>query len=169
MSLYRGPRRPRSGRSLIVLFLPPAFPPPAPQLLQHNVIYHLLDDVTSRLSGLTPLVEEEVVAGSATVLATFPINKRGREVGRIAGVKVTEGSISRQAHCFRVLRAGRLLFEGPCSSIKRQKLDVETVGRNTECGVTLKDGEFADLMPGDVVQCIQMHSKRAPLEATSQK
>lgn len=74
----------------------------APQLLQHAVIYHLLDDVAARLGTLAPLVEKESVQGTATVLATFPISRRGREVGRIAGVKVTDGSLARSSHCFRV-------------------------------------------------------------------
>jgi len=115
--------------------------------------------VGGRLTGLAPAIEEDAVVGTATVQATFPISRRGREVGRAAGVRVTEGSLARSARCFRVLRSGRQVFEGPCTSLKRQKLDVDTVGRNTECGLTLAEGVFTDLQVGDVIQCVQRVSR----------
>jgi len=124
--------------------------------------------VGGRLTGLAPAIEEDAVAGTALVQATFPISRRGREVGRAAGVRVTEGSLARSARCFRVLRSGRQVFEGPCTSLKRLKLDVDTVGRNTECGLTLAEGVFTDLQVGDVIQCIQRVSRpRGAAAATS--
>lgn len=57
-------------------------------------------------------------------------------------------------HKLQVLRSGKVVYEGPCTSLKRLKQDVETVGRNTECGVTLGDGTFSDFQVGDIVQCI---------------
>ena len=42
----------------------------------------------------------------------------------------------------------------PCGSIRRHRLDVDTVGRGTECGVVLPG--WADFRPGDVLQCVRM-------------
>ena len=58
-----------------------------------------------------------------------------------------------------------LSLQGPCSSLRRHKLDVDVVGVNTECGVALADGEFSDFQTGDVVQCMVRVSKRASIGA----
>ena len=47
----------------------------------------------------------------------------------------------------------------PCGSIRRHRLDVDTVGRGTECGVVLPG--WADFRPGDVLQCVRMVRVRA--------
>ena len=38
---------------------------------------------------------------------------------------------------FRVQRSDQILFEGSCTSLKRHKLDVDRVGKGTECGILL--------------------------------
>ena len=43
---------------------------------------------------------------------------------------------------------------GSCDSIKRHKLQVQQVGKGTECGVMLTD--FTGFQPGDVLQCFSM-------------
>ena len=49
---------------------------------------------------------------------------------------------------------------GRCANIKRHKLDVEQVGRNTECGILLQG--FHDVRPGDVLQCYRTDLVTAP-------
>lgn len=51
-----------------------------------------------------------------------------------------------------MLRAGEVVFEGPCTSLRRHKLSVESVGRGTECGVELRG--FSEFRPGDALHCI---------------
>lgn len=50
-----------------------------------------------------------------------------------------------------------MVHEGRCASLKRHKLEVETVGKGTECGVLL-DG-FHDVRPGDQLQCIAVEMR----------
>ncbi len=76
---------------------------------------------------------------------------RGSQESLVAGCRVTEGSL-RSEQRFKVLRSGEVVFEGPVTSLKRHKLEVDSVGRGTECGVLL-DG-FNDMQPGDLLQCI---------------
>lgn len=45
-----------------------------------------------------------------------------------------------------------MIHTGRCSSLKRHKLEVETVGKGTECGVLLEG--FGGVQPGDQLQCI---------------
>ena len=40
-----------------------------------------------------------------------------------------------------------------CASLRRHKLDVDQVGRGTECGVLLDN--FSEAQPGDVLQCFK--------------
>ena len=46
------------------------------------------------------------------------------------------------------------VHEGMCASLKRHRLDVERVGKGTECGVLLEG--FTDFRQGDVLQCIEL-------------
>jgi translation initiation factor IF-2 len=50
-----------------------------------------------------------------------------------------------------------VVHTGRCSSLKRHKLEVETVGKGTECGVLL-DG-FDGVQPGDQLQCIRVEMR----------
>ncbi|KAL4858773.1 Translation initiation factor IF-2 [Chlorella vulgaris] len=122
-----------------------------------RVIYGLLEDVGSLLKGASPQTEHEVVAGTAEVLAVFPLKgKRGKDAGVVAGCRVSDGSIKGSLK-YRVLRGGEVVHTGRCSSLKRHKLEVETVGKGTECGVLL-DG-FDGVQPGDQLQCIRVEMR----------
>lgn len=44
----------------------------------------------------------------------------------------------------------KVLFS--CSSIRRHRLEVESVGKGTDCGVSLDD--ITDFQVGDTIQCI---------------
>jgi translation initiation factor IF-2 len=138
------------------------------EILRHDVIYHLLDEVTSVITaaeagGATgPAGTSEEVVGSALVLAVFPMIKNRQEVGKVAGCRVQEGSLGSGAGVvYRVLREGQVVFEGPLSSLKQQRNSVSAVGKGNECGVALDDGTFGDYQPGDVVQCVQRRTSRS--------
>lgn len=121
------------------------------QVLTRRVIYELLGDVGSLVEGLTPRALQEVIVGSANVLATFQVTVRGREKRAIAGCRVEEG-IMRSGMKVKVLRNGEVIAQGACDSLRRHKLDVETVGNGTECGLGVEG--FDDFQQGDVLQCV---------------
>lgn len=119
-----------------------------------RVIYELLADVAALVEGASPKEKKEVIEGVADVLAVFPLSKKRGSAAApsaVAGCKVVEGAV-RAGLRFRVLRGGEVLHEGPCDSLRRHKLAVDSVGRGSECGVVL-DG-FQDFRPGDVLQCV---------------
>ncbi|RMZ56607.1 hypothetical protein APUTEX25_004753 [Auxenochlorella protothecoides] len=127
-------------------------------LHRHDVIYKLLEELGEVMLGEAPRVEREVVAGEAAVLQVFDVKAtRGREAAVVAGCRVQEGSL-RASHTFRVLRAGELVHEGPCASLRRVKLVVEAVGKGGECGVALTG--FSHFRPGDVLRCISVEMVR---------
>lgn len=138
------------------------------EVLQHQVIYHLLDEVTAYMDaaeagagGATGMAEE--VLGTATVLQVFPLLKNRKEAGKVAGCRVQEGSLQlNPGTVYRVLREGQVVYEGPCSNLRQHKQDVAAVGRNGECGVVLDGGRFGEFLPGDVLQCVQQRTTRGP-------
>lgn len=52
--------------------------------------------------------------------------------------------------------------QGPVTSLKRHKADVEEVGAGTECGVVLAEGRLSDFQPGDVLECVERVQRKAP-------
>lgn len=140
------------------------------RVMSHKVIYHLLDEVGSYLEGAESAAASggEQLLGSAAVVQVFPLVNNGRETGHVAGCRVADGKLVRHWAAagvtagdkgmrvvYRVVRDGEVVFEGPCSSLRRRKDDVESVGgRGTECGVVLDEGRFGDVRLGDVVQCV---------------
>jgi translation initiation factor IF-2 len=138
------------------------------EVMRHNVIYHLLDEVAAVITASEaggaagPAGTLEEVLGSALVLAVFPMIKNRQEVGKVAGCRVQEGSLSSGSGVlYRVLREGHVVFEGPLSSLKQQRSAVAAVGKGNECGVALDEGTFGDYQPGDVVQCVQRRTARS--------
>lgn len=136
------------------------------ELLQHRVIYHLLDEVEACIQqaemgvgGQGGIAEQ--VLGSATVLQVFPLVQSRKEVGKVAGCRVQEGSLQvNPGVVYRVVRDGEVVYEGPCTSLRQHKSDVSAVGKANECGVVLDEGKFGGYQPGDVVQCVQQRTTR---------
>lgn len=91
----------------------------------------------------------ETVLGKADVMAVFAISK----IGNIAGCKVTSGELRRNGK-YRVLRAGKVVFDGEVSSLKHLKDDVREVRQGFECGVALK-GSF-EILVGDILECYML-------------
>jgi translation initiation factor IF-2 len=196
------------------------------RVMEHNVIYRLLDDARELLEregaaaaaaagggagggggggggalGGSGAVagEREVVVGSGAVLQTFPLLRKGKSVGTVAGIGVSAGSLVRSDAAgsaaaaaaaaaalggggkgggksgsssssaslppgaqvarleYRLVRDGQVVASGlPCSDLRRQKLDVESVGQGAQCGAALDGGAWggAAPRPGDVVECV---------------
>lgn len=81
------------------------------RIIDHNVIYHLIEDVRDRMADALPPVVVRKVIGEADVLQVFPINIRGRVYKNIAGCSVTNGRVLKGAKA-RVLRGGETVFDG---------------------------------------------------------
>ena len=111
----------------------------------YSIIYELLDDVKKIMLGLLTPDSVEESQGSAEVREIFHMSK----VGTIAGCYVTEGNIQRNSF-IKVVRDGRLVFEGKLASLKRFKDDVKEVKSGFECGISVEN--FNDIKPKDVLE-----------------
>jgi translation initiation factor IF-2 len=80
-------------------------------IIDHNIIYRLVDDVKAELSKhLPPLITQRVL-GEAEVAQIFEITVKGRQQKAVAGCKVRNGTIAKNAKV-RVLRGGEKVFNG---------------------------------------------------------
>lgn len=114
----------------------------------YSVIYDLLDDIKSALSGLLkPKIVENIV-GYAQVKEVFNITK----VGKIAGCMVTEGTIKR-ALGVRLLRDNVVVYEGTLQQLKHYKDDIKEASSGQECGIALQN--FQDIQVGDNLECFE--------------
>lgn len=126
----------------------------------HRVIYHLLEDIGNLIVSMAPGICETQVAGEAQILNIFEIKGRSKAKGedaKIAGCRVVDGRITKTAR-LRVLRSGEMVFEGNCQSLKREKQDVEAVGKGNECGLIIQ--EYDGFQIGDVIQCLELVNRK---------
>ncbi len=110
----------------------------------YDVIYKLLDDLNSALTGMLEPVYKDVVEGKAEVLQLF---KSGKSI--IAGCRVTDGKITRSAIA-HIVRGAKEIYTGAIGSIRRGKDDAREVVAGYECGIVLTD--FNDWQEGDSIE-----------------
>jgi translation initiation factor IF-2 len=117
----------------------------------HNIIYNVLDEVKSMMSGmLSPEIRERIL-GLAEVREVF----RSSKFGTVAGCRVTEGMIKRGRPA-RVLRDNVVIFQGELNSLRRFKEDVNEVRAGIECGIGVKD--YNDIKVGDQIETFETES-----------
>ena len=112
---------------------------------QYDIIYRVTEDIEKALKGMLEPEYKPIVHGRAEVRAVFKIGR----LGNIAGCIVREGELKR-SHKARVVRQGKVEFDGEVSSLKHEKEDVREVQKGFECGVGLKDYEGYKV--GDVIE-----------------
>jgi translation initiation factor IF-2 len=112
----------------------------------YDIIYRMTEDIEKALKGMLEPVVVEKVIGRASVLAVFPASK----LGRVAGCRVTEGELRRNAKV-RLYRGTDMVFEGEMASLRHEKEDVREIRTGFECGVGFKN--FNDIQIGDLLIC----------------
>jgi translation initiation factor IF-2 len=80
-------------------------------IIDHNIIYRLIDDVKERLAAKLPVSILSRVTGEADIQQLFKINTRGRMFMTIAGCKVRNGIVSKSSKA-RVLRGKDIVHQG---------------------------------------------------------
>ncbi len=118
----------------------------------YDVIYDLVDDVTKALKGMLQPSYVEVVDGRAEIRVIFPTSKKGK----VAGVYVTEGKVSRGVPV-RLWRQGQAVCESTVNSLRRFKDDVKEVAAGYECGIGMAD--FSEFQVGDILEFFRQEVK----------
>lgn len=111
----------------------------------YSIVYEMVDEIKKAMTGmLTPQLVEKVM-GTAEVRNIFSVPK----LGTIAGCSVTKGKIQR-SNMLRLVRDGKIVFEGKLASLKRFKDDAKEVAEGFECGIGIEN--FNDIKVGDVIE-----------------
>ncbi|WP_408095356.1 translation initiation factor IF-2 [Peredibacter sp. HCB2-198] len=122
----------------------------------YSIIYELINDVTLALEGMLTPERVEKYIGRAQVKETFSIPK----VGTIAGTAVVDGKIERGCN-IRLLRDGKIIYDGKLTTLKRFKDEVKEVKNGYECGMSLEN--FNDIKVEDLIEAYIMEEKKRTL------
>ncbi len=123
----------------------------------YSIIYELIGDIKLAIEGLLEPEFIEEYLGRAEVKDTFQTPK----AGTIAGSQVIDGKIV--AGCnIRLLRNGKIIFDGKMSSLRRFKDDVKEVRGGLECGIALE--KFNDIKVGDLFEAYMIKERKRTLE-----
>lgn len=111
----------------------------------HSIIYKVEEEIKAAMIGMLDAIEKEVILGKAVVQEIFKVTR----IGTIAGCRVTDGIIRRQARA-RLIRDGVVTWEGEIASLKRFKEDAGEVKQGYECGISLVN--FNDIKVDDEIE-----------------
>ncbi len=120
------------------------------EIRYYTVIYEAINDMREAMEGLLAPTYREKALGRAEVRKTFSVPG-----GTVGGAMVIDGKMARAARA-RLVRDGRVVWEGKIGSLKRFKDDVREVQTGYECGIGLEN--FNDLKPGDVIENFEMEA-----------
>ena len=111
----------------------------------HSIIYKVEEEITAAMIGMLDAIEKETILGKALVQETFKVSR----IGTIAGCRVLEGVIRRQAKA-RLIRDGVVIWDGDIAALKRFKDDTNEVKTGFECGISLVN--FNDIKIEDEIE-----------------
>ncbi len=119
------------------------------EIRYHSIIYELIDEIKSAMSGLLSPDSQEEFIGYAEIREVFSVSK----LGKVAGCYVTEGII-RRGCSVRLLRDNIVIHEGSLKTLKRYKDEVKEVKDGMECGMSFEN--YSDIQQGDVIECFEV-------------
>ena len=122
----------------------------------YSIIYNLIDDIKSIMSGMLSPIIREIYIGSVEIREIFNVSK----VGKIAGSYVTKGIIKRGAGV-RLVRDDIVIHEGKLKTLKRFKEDVKDVREGYECGIAFEN--YDDIKIGDLVEVFEIVEEQKQL------
>ena len=116
----------------------------------YTIIYEVINDIRAAMEGLLAPTYREKALGRAEVRQTFVV-----QGNTIAGAMVLDGRILRNSRA-RLVRDGRVVWEGRIGSLRRFKDDAREVQAGYECGIGLEN--FGDIKPGDIIENFEMEA-----------
>ena len=108
-----------------------------------------MNEIKAAMGGMLAPVKKETNLGLAEVRQVIHVPK----VGNIAGCRVVEGVIRRNAN-IRLLRDNVVIWTGELASLKHFKDDVREMNAGQECGISLKG--YEDIKEGDQLEVFEV-------------
>lgn len=126
------------------------------EIKNYKIIYELVADIKNRLIEMLPLEVERVDFGKMKVLALFKTGKKDMIIGgKVTSGKIVNGSL------IEVLREENSIGKGKLSNLQQNKVNVDEVVENNECGITF-DGE-TKIKEGDTLVSYKEEVKKKSL------
>ncbi len=116
------------------------------QVKEYKIIYEIVDDVTSAITGMMSIKYQEVYIGNAEIRVVFKLST----AGKVAGSYVKDGKITRNAIA-KIKRGDEEIGVTTIESIKIVKDEKAEVAKGFECGLKLRDN--IDFKEGDIIEC----------------
>ncbi|MGZ9800199.1 translation initiation factor IF-2 [Mycoplasma sp. AC1221] len=114
-------------------------------IIEHNVIYKIIQDCQSILDELKAPIYEDCKIGEAHIIKVFFYSK----VGKIAGCMMDAGVV-REKCKVKVYRKGKIIHEGQLETLRRELNDAKEVVKGKDFGTHIKD--FNDIQEDDVLE-----------------
>jgi translation initiation factor IF-2 len=131
------------------------------EIKSYRIIYELLDEIERAMLGMVERKFQEHAQARVEIRQIFKVSR----FGNVAGCMVVSGEVARNAKA-RLVRDGKVVYDGSIGSLRRLKDDVSKVAAGYECGVALE--RFDDYKPGDVIETYVMEEMPAELVRTGQ-
>lgn len=125
-------------------------------LRYYSVIYDLINEVQSAMTGLLSPEYKQNIIGLAEVRNIF----KSPKFGLIAGCMVIDGIIKKN-NPIRILRNNIVIYEGDLESLRRFKEDVNEVRNGMECGIGVKN--FNDIKIMDHIEVFELKEVKRTL------
>lgn len=122
----------------------------------YDVIYELVEDVTSALLAMMPVQIVEVPLGRAKIKAIF----RTEKDAMIVGGEVLEGKIADKKK-FRIVRDKAGIGEGKIEELQQNRIEVDEVGAGKEFGIKAKVS--GPILAGDILEIYDEAVKKSEL------
>ncbi len=114
----------------------------------YSIIYDLINEVKSIMSGMLEPTIKEIMLGQARVKEVFSVSK----VGKVAGCEVTDGVAKRNAKV-RLLRDEIVIYESTIETLKHFKDDAKEVKSGSDCGIGIAN--YQDVQKGDIIEIFE--------------
>jgi translation initiation factor IF-2 len=126
------------------------------KIINYKIIYKLVEDIKERLIALLPGEFERTDFGKLKVLAIFR-TERGEMIvgGKVISGKIVNGSL------IEVIRDENSIGSGQLKNLQQNKVNVNEVSMNNECGITFK-GDMK-IKEGDILISYKEEEKKKTL------
>ena len=114
------------------------------QIKEYNIIYEVVDEITSAITGMLSVKYEEVYIGSAEIRMVFKLST----AGKVAGCYIKDGKAVRNSIAI-VKRGNDEIGKTSIESLKIVKDEKSEVNKGFECGIKLRDN--LDIKEGDII------------------
>lgn len=122
----------------------------------YEIIYELVEAVTSVLLAMMPVVVVVTVLGHAKIKAIFRTEKDAMIVGGV----VTDGKVLDKKK-FRILRDKTLFGEGKIEELQQNRVEVDEVTEGKECGLRVQTKSV--IKAGDILEIFDEVVKKREL------